>query len=972
MRNHSWALLLSLCSLGAEAQLTAVSFRSTDGNYWQMERVATADHVTGQAQVVVRSEQRRQTFKGWGTCFNELDYDAYARLSVNEKKLFVKRVFNPNGDLRLSVGRIPVGASDYARSWYSCDETEGNVEDFDMQHFTIARDRQAIIPSIRLALAENPEMTFWASPWSPPQWMKTNKHYAQRRTSTNGCPFDVPPYFNDQFVDDARYYNAYCLYFDKFIQAYRDEGIDITALAYQNEAYSNTPYPGCSWKATTTGKFLAEYLGPYMAVHQPTVDLIIGTMNTGSLDVYEQILSTPGIGRYCHKIGFQWEGGRQLAEIGARHADYELVQTESECGSGTFDWAAAAHTFQLCNHYLAGGVTTYTYWNAILTDKGLSTWGWQQNSLVQVNSATNQPRYTAEYYAYKHYTHFIPAGSAILYTDETNLVVAARRPDGALVLVMGNDSGQGKTTTVDVDGTAFTAQLPAHSFTTYLLGTDETLQQTMRSEAQGLLDIEKASLTTEQQERLSAALSEGGTAQLVDAVLSVEGKTASAHSELLNPSFTSGIDYWTLDNVMNGGDVRAASIQGRQCLNNWSGNFTSMNVYQELKGLQPGVYIATCLSLCGEGQITDQHLYLETEASIATSPVKTVAKWAADGWERQTTAKLLVREGETLRVGYASTSGGGSNGWFCVTDFVLTRLGESDDEALHDNRSDADQALTAALEAYRKLAAEAQTMAADETYAEAYRAHLSSLLASQAEELEILTEASLVDNLTRALAAAMAELRCHVRELGEGADLSFLIQNPGAENGGAGWQLSLTNGDAVIKSGKGLQGPSDPYFDSYNATAGELWYTGRQTLTGLPNGIYKLVCKACSDGRGAYLFAQSSGEMWKAEATKTTRTDRTGWTDCQLTDIYVKDGCLTIGFSNDMYLTAAERFTGTWMSFDSFRLILVSYVTVGVAPLPDPASRGESADACFDLSGRPVSQPRHGVYVKNRRKMLVR
>ena len=92
---------------------------------------------------------------------------------------------------------------------------------------------------------------------------------------------------------------------------------------------------------------------------------------------------------------------------------YEMVQTESECGGGTFDWKAAAHTFYLCNRYLAGGVTTYTYWNAILQDGGYSSWGWKQNALVQVNSSSKTAKYCAEFYAYKHYTHLIPAGSKI-------------------------------------------------------------------------------------------------------------------------------------------------------------------------------------------------------------------------------------------------------------------------------------------------------------------------------------------------------------------------------------------------------------------------------------------------------------------------------------------------------------------------------------------------------------------------------
>ena len=407
-------LLVFMLPLKSHSQTTAVSFHSTDGNYWQMKTETVTDNV-GTANIIIRTSQPRQTFKGWGTCFNELDYEAWSLLSTADRELFVKRAFNPNGDLRLNVGRIPVGASDYANDWYSCDETPADgativnyqgtdytvpnyATDFTMEHFTIERDLQKVIPR----LAENPAMTFWASPWSPPSWMKINKHYAQNTNDTNGCPFGVAPYNNDQFIDDPAYYNAYCLYFDKFIQAYKAEGINITGLAYQNEAYSNTPYPGCSWTPATTGKFLGQYLGPYMAEHQPDVKLIVGTMNTKYFDIYQTILNSTGVSTYCSQVGFQWEGGQQVANVARDYPGYELVQTESECGSGTYDWNAAARTFYLCNHYLANGITTYTYWNAILIDRGYSTWGWRQNALVQVSSSANSARYCTEYYAYKH------------------------------------------------------------------------------------------------------------------------------------------------------------------------------------------------------------------------------------------------------------------------------------------------------------------------------------------------------------------------------------------------------------------------------------------------------------------------------------------------------------------------------------------------------------------------------------------
>ena len=72
-----------------QAQTTAYQFKTTDGNFWKMSSLTLSDKVPGKAQVVIRSSQPQQTFLGWGTCFNELPWDAYNLLSDNDKQLLV-------------------------------------------------------------------------------------------------------------------------------------------------------------------------------------------------------------------------------------------------------------------------------------------------------------------------------------------------------------------------------------------------------------------------------------------------------------------------------------------------------------------------------------------------------------------------------------------------------------------------------------------------------------------------------------------------------------------------------------------------------------------------------------------------------------------------------------------------------------------------------------------------------------------
>ena len=47
-------------------------------------------------------------------------------------------------------------------------------------------DEGTLIPLIKDALARNPELKIWASPWCPPQWMKRNGSYASKPLDVDG------------------------------------------------------------------------------------------------------------------------------------------------------------------------------------------------------------------------------------------------------------------------------------------------------------------------------------------------------------------------------------------------------------------------------------------------------------------------------------------------------------------------------------------------------------------------------------------------------------------------------------------------------------------------------------------------------------------------------------------------------------------------------------------------------------------
>ncbi|MCM1312664.1 MAG: hypothetical protein NC252_07160 [Roseburia sp.] len=471
--------------------------QSTEENYVQSQKNLKLQNTAAQEPALsISGKEEGHVFRAWGTTFNEQNWRALQMLTREEQDEILSRMFSKNGELQFSRGRIGMNANDYALEWWSCDEVDG---DFALEHFNIERDRQYIIPYIRAAQKYCPEMTFWTSPWCPPSWMKANHHYAVQSSKYNDLDprcdallygdndrsrneqvnpdkrlFPRRLATNDYFIQDSRYLQCYANYFCRFIEEYQKENIPITMVMYQNEAYSYTPYPGCAWTSEGIIRFNMEYLAPTLKKNHPEVNLYLGTFNTNRYEHVDGLLSDKRMPDNIKGLGFQWEGLQILPRIHDKYPAYDLISTESECGNGSMNWKAAEHTFDLLSRYVGNGCTEYYNWNAVLCDNGESAWGWKQNALIQVDSKKRTYRYTPEYYAYMHYSHYIPSGSTILgfrtlWDTKGASILVARTPKGQLVAVVCNYNNEEFSLTIEIKGKYLNAQLPAHSFHTYII-----------------------------------------------------------------------------------------------------------------------------------------------------------------------------------------------------------------------------------------------------------------------------------------------------------------------------------------------------------------------------------------------------------------------------------------------------------------------------------------------------------------------
>ncbi|MDR1582845.1 MAG: beta-glycosidase [Prevotellaceae bacterium] len=385
----------------------------------------------------------KQTIEGFGTCFNELGWTSLSALNDADREMILKELFEPGFGANFTVCRMPVGANDFSRNWYSYNETSG---DFEMKNFSIDNDKETLIPFIKNALKYNPALKIWASPWSPPTWMKYNKHYACSPSSS----FFDEAYHNDikpeqvsregtnMFIQEDAYFKAYTLYFSKFIQAYRNENISIAMIMPQNEFNSCQPFPSCTWLSSGLNKFVGEYLGP--AMKELGVELMFGTMERPTPAMVDTLLQDPKSSKYITGVGFQWAGKKAIGDLHKRYPDIKIYQTEQECGNGQNDWELCCYSWELMKHYLNNGTNVYEYWNTSLEEGGMSRWGWRQNSLVTVNKENKTYKFTYEYYLLKHLSHYVLPGAQRLATSGTfsNLLVF-KNTDNSYVIMIQND-----------------------------------------------------------------------------------------------------------------------------------------------------------------------------------------------------------------------------------------------------------------------------------------------------------------------------------------------------------------------------------------------------------------------------------------------------------------------------------------------------------------------------------------------------
>ena len=431
---------------------------SGENNYWQIGEPTMGG---GNATVTVNADQEQQDWDGFGGTFNEAGWEALSHVSEADRERAIRLLFDVNDGAAFTMARIPIGSSDYGLSRYSLNDSQ--TPDPEMNNFSIERDRMHLIPYIKAALAVQPDLVMWGSPWSPPPWMKSNNAYDR-----------------GNMLDE--HLGAHALYLARFVEEYAKEGINVVAIQPQNEPGYLQDYPSCGWSPNQMTDYIRDHLGPLFAERLPDTEVWLGTLSNAQSDhqIGQAVVGNAGAKAVISGVGMQW-AMRQHAGYYVQQG-LKVMQTEHQCGNfpptprsqqyenspAPNDHAYALESWGLMYEWINNGVNSYLAWNMVLDTFGRNlddVRPWNQNALLAVDEASGELRITPTYYVFRHFSQYVEPGAKRVAT-QGGQALAFKNPDGSIVTVLHNNGGSAAQTTLAVGGTTLQFEVPARGWAT--------------------------------------------------------------------------------------------------------------------------------------------------------------------------------------------------------------------------------------------------------------------------------------------------------------------------------------------------------------------------------------------------------------------------------------------------------------------------------------------------------------------------
>nr|WP_229796760.1 glycoside hydrolase family 30 protein [Algibacter mikhailovii] len=432
---------------------------SKKGN--KLSKVTNFKRSDSAVSIVLKPESTLQTITGFGGAFTEASAHLLNQLSKGNRDTILKAYFAKDG-ARYSLTRTHMNSCDFSLSNYSYTPVEG---DKTLEHFSVEEDKDDLIPMIKDAMVVSEDgFKLFGSPWTAAPWMKDNNSWVGGKL--------LP-----------EYYDTWALFFSKYADAYKAEGIDIWGFTVENEPMGN----GNNWESMhytpdEMTNFVQNHLGPKLEADGKGDLKILGfDQNRAHLkDWVDSMYKTEASSKYFDGTAIHWYDStyeifpQELQDAHHKAPDKLLIQTEAcvdsevpkwqddawywrkEATDWGYDWATEENKYlhpkyAPVNRYardiigcLNNWVDGWVDWNMVLDIQGGPNWfkNWCVAPVI-VDTDKDEVYFTPLYYTMAHFSKYIRPEAQIIALENSDndlMVTAAKNTDNTIAVVIYNET----------------------------------------------------------------------------------------------------------------------------------------------------------------------------------------------------------------------------------------------------------------------------------------------------------------------------------------------------------------------------------------------------------------------------------------------------------------------------------------------------------------------------------------------------
>jgi glucosylceramidase len=422
-----------------------------------------AQPTEGEVIVFVDPDKTFQTILGFGAALTDAAAETFAKLPANKQQEFLDAYFDKEKGIGYNLARTNIHSCDFSSASYTyISEGDAALKTFSIQH-----DETYKIPFIKKVMtAAGGKLILYASPWSPPAFMKTNNDILHGGKLKK------------------EFYQPWANYFTKFIKAYEAAGIPIWGVSIQNEPMATQKWESCIFSGEEERDFLKYNLGPTLHKAGLGNKKIIGWDHNRDL-LYQRagsLLNDKVAAKYLWGIGFHWyepwSGGDPMYNnvklVNEAYPGVKLLFTEGCSESFKMDkindWKLGEkYGVNMINDF-NNGCVGFTDWNILLDEAGGPNHvGNFCFAPVHANTKTGELMFTNTYYYIGHFSKFVKPGAKRIISSVSRsslLATAFKNPDGSVAVIVMNKTAESINYSLWINGKAAEISAKPHSIST--------------------------------------------------------------------------------------------------------------------------------------------------------------------------------------------------------------------------------------------------------------------------------------------------------------------------------------------------------------------------------------------------------------------------------------------------------------------------------------------------------------------------